>query len=182
MLKVPIETRRLVIRQFQSDDWQHVHSYLADPAVMAYIVTEDPYTKAQAREFVARNSGEEAKALAVTLKAGGILIGHLVFRPWLAPQTYEIGWTINKAYHGQGYATEAASALLQYAFAELKLHRVISVCQPENTASYRVMEKIGMRREGWFRQCAQGRDGKWWDEYFYAVLAEERNHAALTPA
>jgi RimJ/RimL family protein N-acetyltransferase len=97
----------------------------------------------------------------------------MVFHPWFEQRTYEIGWTIHPAYQRQGYATEAAAALLHYGFAEMKLHRIIATCQPENVASYRVMEKIGMRREGHFQQCIYRGDDQWWDEYFYAMLAQE---------
>ena len=80
---------------------------------------------------------------------------------------------------GKGYATEAANALLWYGFETLQAHRIIATCQPENPASYRVMEKIGMNREGHFRKCNYRGQNIWWDEYFYAILDEEwiRNHA-----
>jgi RimJ/RimL family protein N-acetyltransferase len=55
----------------------------------------------------------------------------------------------------------------------LKAHRVIATCQPENVASWRVAEKLGLRREGHFRACLYRAPGVWWDEYFYALLAEE---------
>ncbi len=80
---------------------------------------------------------------------------------------------LHRDHHGQGYATEAARALLGYGFEELDLHRIIATCQPENPASYRVMEKLGMRREGHFRQCIDRGQGVWWDEYFYALLKDE---------
>lgn len=111
--------------------------------------------------------------MAVALKADKVLIGHIVFHPWFAPQTHEIGWVFNKRYHGQGYATEAAYALLEYGFERLRLHRVIATCQPENVPSYRVMEKLGMRREGHFQKCIYRGESRWWDEYFYAMLEEE---------
>ena len=170
----PIETQRLRLRPFVQTDWQAVHAYTADPGVMTYMLDLDgPLTEEQARQFVAENTGDEARAVAITLKPGNQLIGHLVFHPWFAPRTYEIGWLLGKSYHGQGYAPEAAAAMLKYGFEELLLHRVIATCQPENVPSYRVMEKIGMRREGWFRKCIYRDDGTWWDEYFYALLEEE---------
>ena len=96
-----------------------------------------------------------------------------MFHPWFAPQTYELGWVFHRAYHGHGYATEAAEALLRYSFEALPLHRVIATCQPQNVASWRVAEKLGLRREGHFRQCLRRLENQWWDEYFYALLAEE---------
>jgi ribosomal-protein-alanine N-acetyltransferase len=167
-----IETQRLRIRSFQPNDWQAVYDYTSDPAVMMYI-PEGPFTPEQAKAFVADNMGEQARFVAVLLKTGDMLVGHMEFHPWFAPQTYEIGWIFNRACHGHGYATEAAMALLQYGFETLRLHRMIATCQPENIASCRVMEKLGMRREAHFRKCIRRPDNQWWDEYFYALLEEE---------
>ncbi len=167
-----IETQRLRIRSFQRDDWQAVYDYTSDPAVMMHF-PEGQFTPEQARAFVADNMGEHARAVAVLFKRADMLIGHMEFHPWFAPQTYEIGWVFNRVYHGQGYATEAALALIRYGFEALHLHRIIATCQPENVASWRVMEKLGMRREAHFRKCVRRPDNRWWDEYFYALLEEE---------
>lgn len=140
--------------------------------VMAFI-PDGPYNKVQARQMIEANVGEIAEIFPVILKTECKLIGHMVFHPWFAPRTYEIGWVFHPAYHGKGYASEAARALLCYAFEVLNCHRVIATCQPENKASFRVMEKIGMRREGHFRKCIYRNKYLWWDEYFYAILEEE---------
>jgi RimJ/RimL family protein N-acetyltransferase len=95
------------------------------------------------------------------------------FHLWFGPATYEIGWAFRADRQGRGYATEAALALMAFAFVELRCHRVIATCQPENVASWRVMEKLGMRREAHFRQGLHQPSGEWWDEYFYALLADE---------
>ena len=167
-----VETQRLRIRSFQPNDWQAVYDYTSDPAVMMYI-PEGPFTPELAKAFVADNMGEQARFVPVLLKTEDMLVGHMVFHPWFAPRTYEIGWVFNGAYHGHGYATEAAMALLQYGFERLHLHRIIATCQPENVASCRVMEKLGMRREAHYRKCIRRADNRWWDEYLYALLEEE---------
>ena len=172
MLTHPIETQRLLIRPFDLKDWEEVHAYTSDPNVMMYI-PEGQLTEEQTKEFVVKNLDEQATAFAVILKPGNKLIGHMLFHPWFAPRTYEIGWVFHQAYHRRGYATEAALALLRYGFEELQLHRVIATCQPENIPSYRVMEKVGMRREGFFQKCIYRDDTTWWSEYFYAMLEEE---------
>ncbi len=172
MLQSVLETQRLLVRRFAPEDWTAVAAYATDASVMAYI-EEGVLTEEQVRAFIARNMTAEAQAFPVILKADRQLVGHMIFHPWFAPRTYEVGWVIHPACQGHGYAPEAAQALLRYAFAELHAHRVVATCQPENRPSYRVMEKIGMRREGHFRQCIYRGDGVWWDEYFYAILAEE---------
>jgi RimJ/RimL family protein N-acetyltransferase len=172
MLTGPIETARLVIRPLEPTDWRAVYDYTSDPQVMTYL-PEGPFTEADAQAFVAKSGTDQEAAYAVVRKPEMDLIGHMVFHPWFAPQTYEIGWVFHKAHHRRGYATEAALALLKYSFEVLRLHRVIATCQPENIASYRVMEKIGMRREGYFQKCIYRGNGIWWSEYFYALLEEE---------
>ena len=166
-----VETPRLLLRPFAPDDWRAVHAYASDPAVMKYIpggaMSED-----QVRAFAGQNEGDEAKA-AVVLKPEDRLIGHLPFHPWYAPRIYEIGWVFDPRYHGRGYATEAAAALLRHGFETLGLHRIVATCQPENAASWRVMEKIGMRREAHFRRCFQVDESTWLDEYLYAILEED---------
>ncbi|MEQ3595549.1 GNAT family protein, partial [Bacillus albus] len=101
-----------------------------------------------------------------------ILIGHIVFHKYFGEHTFEIGWVFNPKYFNKGYASEAAQATLKYGFKEMKLHRIIATCQPQNTPSYRLMERIGMRREGYFRKCIP-HGNEWWDEYYYAILEEE---------
>jgi RimJ/RimL family protein N-acetyltransferase len=172
MLFPTLHTQRLTIRPFSAADWQHVYAYTSNPLVMAYMPS-GILTQAQAQEFVERHSSDQAEAAAVVLTATQHLIGHIIFHPWFAPQTYEIGWAFNPGWHHQGYATEAAHALLTYGFTTLQLHRIIATCQPENIASFRVMEKLGMRREGHFLQCIDRGNGVWWDEFFYAILHAE---------
>ena len=172
MITQCIESQRLQIRLFRENDWPAVAAYTALPSVMEYM--QGVQTTDQTRAFVTQNAtGTAVTAYALVLKAEATLIGHMVFHPWFAPRTYEIGWVLHPDYHRQGYASEAAAALLRYGFAEMKLHRIIATCQPENPASYGVMEKIGMRREGHFQQCIYQGDDHWWDEYFYAMLARE---------
>ena len=168
----PLETERLRIRPFTPEDWPAVHAYTGDAATMHYMEGR-PMDESQTRQFIAENIGEDAKHYAVELRDEGLLIGHLAFHPWWSTHTYEIGWVLHPRYHGQGYATEAAAAMLRHGFETLRLHRVIATCQPENPASWRVMEKLGMRREGHFRKGHALHEETWWDEYFYAMLEED---------
>ncbi|WP_058308196.1 GNAT family N-acetyltransferase [Gracilibacillus massiliensis] len=168
-----IETNRLLIRKFEPKDWNFVYEYTSDRKVMKYI-PEGIFDEEAAKEFVEHNSGDYAEKFPVIKKDENTLIGHIVFHKWFGEHTYEIGWVFHPKYYNRGYATEAAKAVLEYGFNQLNLHRIIATCQPENVASYRVMEKIGMRREGYFKKCIPHGD-EWWGEYFYAVLKEEWN-------
>jgi len=83
-----------------------------------------------------------------------------------------IGWLLGKAFEGRGYATEAVSVLLDHLFFSEGFHRAYARTGADNERSWRLMERVGMRREGHFvRSCFH--DGAWRDEYLYAVLADE---------
>ncbi|UYG97600.1 GNAT family N-acetyltransferase [Cytobacillus firmus] len=166
-----LKTERLTIRKFKSEDWQAAYEYTSNPEVMRYI-PEGVFTEETAKEFIRKNI-EKADHFPVFID-GDILIGHIGFHKYFGNHTYEIGWVFNPKFYNKGYASEAAYAVLKYGFEKLGLHRIIATCQPENPPSYRVMEKIGMRREGFFKKCIPHGD-EWWDEYYYAILKEEWN-------
>jgi RimJ/RimL family protein N-acetyltransferase len=95
-------------------------------------------------------------------------------------QEADIGYEFAPAYWGQGYATEAAQAIMAFGFTELKVHRIWSWCIAENVGSARVMEKLGMRQEGRLREN-EWIKGRWWDTLVYGVLDyewRERNQAS----
>jgi RimJ/RimL family protein N-acetyltransferase len=167
-----VETDRLRIRRFRPDDWAGVHAYASDAATNTYLGV-GVMTEEQCRAWVDRQSGDEWAGLAVALRLDDSVIGHLILRAESEHRTREIGWVIHERARGQGYATEAARALLRHCFETLDLHRVFATCQPENVASWRVMEKLGMRREGHFHRSVHQESGEWWDEYLYAILQEE---------
>ncbi|RST59994.1 N-acetyltransferase [Siminovitchia terrae] len=168
-----ITTERLLIRQFKQDDFPFVYAYVSDEETMHYL-PEDTFTEGDTIKFIEKHRRDNPEAFSVVLLETNEVIGHIIFEIYFGKHTYEIGWVFNKMFHGNGYATEAARAIIAYAFETLNLHRVVATCQPENTASYRVMEKIGMRREGFFKQCIPYKD-TWWDEYSYAILQPEYN-------
>lgn len=91
--------------------------------------------------------------------------------------TWVLGYVFNKDHHGKGYATEAAKALLVDLFANGGAHRVIAMCNTLNTASWKLLERLGMCREGhlhknvWFSKDENG-NPKWQDNYEYAILKE----------
>ena len=166
-----LETERLLIRQFTMDDVEEVYEYTSNPVVMKYI-PEGVMTEEETKKFILENIEVKAEKYAVILKEENRLIGHIAFFRYFGEHTYEIGWVFNPEYYNRGFATEAADTILNYGFRKLKLHRIIATCQPENISSYRIMEKIGMRREGYFKKCIP-HELEWWDEYYYAILAEE---------
>lgn len=176
-----IETSRLRLRPIVESDAPAIFAYRSDPLVTAFL-PEGVLDEAAARAFAQEHAGEDGKAVAVIEKANGRLIGDMPYHAWFGPRTYEIGWAFHRTAQGKGYATEAAQALLAHAFGALKAHRVIATCQPENPSSWRVAEKLGMRREAHFRSALYQPSGEWWDEYFYAILADEYEAAQAAAA
>ena len=94
-----------------------------------------------------------------------------------ARKSWEIGYCVLPKYRRRGYCAEAVSALLKIAFEEYGAHRVVAMCSSRNEGSWRVIEKIGMTREGLFRQelpC----NNEWVDQFFYAMLESEYKSAS----
>jgi RimJ/RimL family protein N-acetyltransferase len=111
--------------------------------------------------------------IAITSKATQSLIGDCALKIHLEdPRQATIGITLAHGFHGQGFALEAAATLLNYAFEELGLHRVRADTDTRNTAAWRLLERLGMRREAHLKQSLWFK-GRWTDEYFYAILKRE---------
>lgn len=173
-----IITERLRLREFVADDWPAVLAYQSDPRYQRfYELTEQ--TERGAREFVAMFLDQQQaqprlkSQLAGTLKATGELIGNCGVR-LNAPGAREadIGYELNPEFWGNGYASEAARAMVEYGFTALGVHRIWSWCIADNTASARVLEKLGMRQEGRLRENEFFKE-RWWDTLMYAILEPE---------
>ncbi len=93
-------------------------------------------------------------------------------RQWEAIREWEVGWGIHPAEWGKGYATEAAWYLMDWGINQLNIHRIVAYCHADNSASVRVMQKLGMHQDGRLRET-RWLNGGWWDEYVYAVLEKE---------
>ena len=173
---LPIETERLLLRDFRKDDVDAVHVYAIDPEVIRYM-DWGPNTLEVTREVIDRNIARQASwprtqlDLAVELKATGALIGVISLHDANTDNS-AFGYCYNSAYWQQGYGTEAARAMAQIAFTRLGHHRIWATCDARNHGSYRIMENVGMRREGHLLKDVKARDG-WRDSYLYAILAEE---------
>lgn len=176
----PVTTTRLVIRPATPDDCEAVFGFRRLPEVYAWI-TQAPLTLAEFREQWL-DPASLAKTLVIELD--GRIVGDLMVSirdAWgqgeVAGLTLgveaELGWVLHPSYAGQGLATEAVEAVLGLCFGPLGLRRVVALCFADNTASWRLMERVGMRRESHTVRDSLHRSGTWLDGYSYAVLAEE---------
>lgn len=164
------------MRRFKTTDLVPFLAYLNDPHVARYQSWES-YTEQQAREVIAQQQdlapGRPGQwfTFALELKETGTLIGHVALSTREDAQA-EIGFTLARSAHGKSLAFEAAACVIEYAFTKLKLHRLTAIADCENERSVALLERLGMRREGHFRQNIWFK-GKWGSEYLYAVLREE---------
>ncbi|MGI5237706.1 GNAT family N-acetyltransferase [Dactylosporangium sp. CA-139066] len=173
----PIRTERLTLRPFAAGDLDDLHALTGDPQVVRYLYWE-VHTPEETREALARRMGqdaltEEGQWLVLAMDLDGRVIGQVVLK-WASRvhRQGELGFVLNPAFHGRGYAREAAEAMLRLAFEGLGLHRVYGACDTRNEGSWRLLERLGMRREAHFVEDELFK-GEFGDQYIYAVLARE---------
>lgn len=174
-----LETERLILRQFTPEDFDAVHSYASCEENTVYMVW-GPNTAEQTKQFINMAIKEAEKEpctnyqYAAILKETEKLIGACNLA--ISGDEAETGWILHRDYWKHGYGTEMGKAMLDLGFGTHSLHRIIARCDAENYGSYRVMEKIGMRREGLFiegRAAHKASDKAYSDELLYAILKEE---------
>ncbi len=174
---LPLRTARLVLRSYRDDDVDATLAYYGDPNVARYLLGE-PFTRSDAERVVRERKPlidpqQPGDRLALVAELDGRVIGDLVLQLKGPPTSIaEIGWVFHPGCHGQGYATEAARALIDVAFVHYGLHRVEAQMDARNTASARLCERLGMTQEAQLRQNWFSK-GEWTDTLVYGVLAGE---------
>lgn len=176
----PVHTARLTLRPATPVDADATWAYRRLEPVGEWL-TEIPTSLEAYRSMFA----DPARlAATVIVELDGTLIGDFMLRvddAWAQAEVadqararqVELGWVLDPAHTGQGYATEAVRALLTYCFDELRVRRVVATCFLANDTSWRLMERVGMRREAHAVADALHRSGRWLDTVTYAVLADE---------
>jgi [ribosomal protein S5]-alanine N-acetyltransferase len=174
-----LETARLLLREYEAGDYDDLREIDGDPEVQRYrgghTITEE-----QTRGWIARTEvlrREEPRTrypLVLARKDGGEVVGACLLNV-SSPERREaeLGYLVKRRHWGRGYTTEAARAVLGFGFGTLGLHRVWAQANPQNPGSWRVMEKLGMRREGHLREAELTASGEWRDVYLYAILDHE---------
>ena len=174
-----IDSERLYMRPFKDEDAESMLEYHSDPEICRYIPW-DVRNLAEVQESIEKNKDAytlnaegDYLSLALIRKSDDQLIGQMnsMYRS-TEHKKAEFGYVINPKFGGQGYASEAASALITALFDSGLFHRVIANIDVRNDPSWKLVERIGMRREAhyiqdyWFK-------GEWTDSYIYAVLKSE---------
>jgi RimJ/RimL family protein N-acetyltransferase len=175
----PIETARLTLRPFTPDDLDDVYAYQSRPEVARYLhwAARDLAEVRRALAEQCRETRLDAEGdwltFAVVWREADRVVGEVGLK-WLSGEHRqgETGFVFNPDYQGRGLATEATERMLDLGFDGLGWHRIIGSCDARNRASARLMERIGMRREGHLRHTELVK-GEWADELVYAILDRE---------
>ncbi|MFC0673323.1 GNAT family N-acetyltransferase [Brachybacterium hainanense] len=186
-LSWPLRTDRLEIRPGREEDAAAIWTWYRLPEVQEW-TTALPRSEAEHHErWVAQLTEavvglHEDEIIAVGKVARQDAWAQADVAAQARGRQAELGWVLDPAHQGQGLGTEFAAALLEIAFDGLDVRRVEASCFAANTASWRIMEKIGMRREGLFREDSLHRSGRWLDGLTYALLASEHYDPAAHEA
>lgn len=181
-----LRTARLVLRRFRPEDAEDIFAYASDPQMTTWVPWEAHRSLDDSRAFVERvlqkyRERREAEWV-ITLRPGGRVIGTVrlgQYHP--VHRRADLGYAVGRAWWGQGYATEAARAVVAFGFSRLDLNRIWAICDPGNGASERVMQKVGMRFEGVLREHMYEK-GEFRDVKLYAILRRDWEPGAGSPA
>lgn len=180
-----IETERLIMRPFAESDAADVFEYLKEPAVNCF-ASMKLNSLEEAKEEMKKRSGETEYCFAIVLKNNGKVIGEIEAYPERGEphdnasplDTFSPCWMLNSAYQGKGYAYEAAYAFFDYLFSKKKARRIYAYTEDYNLPSQHLCEKLGMRREGFFKEFVSfvnNPDGtpRYENTIQYAILKKE---------
>lgn len=173
--QMQVETQRLIIRDFNMEDWVDVHKYASNHVVTEHMIW-GPNSTAETQAYVEEQITKQQLSdrtdfeFAVILKETNILIGGCGI--YIKENNAEIGYCFNPEWWGSGYATEASKAMLMFGFENFKVHRVFATCRPGNIGSANVLRRIGMKQEGHLREHMWHK-GKFHDSYLFSILEDE---------
>lgn len=170
---------RIILRDHEENDLHEMHAWMSDDEVMRFLpgmkTTSIDETHIRLVESIHENLNPDRSEyfFAVLLKSGEIIgdAGFTLINKREYSGIASMGYFLNSAYWGRGYAVEAANLLIKFAFEELGLHKMTAGCDAENTASERVMIKCGMIKEAHLKRHAFV-NGVWRDRLEYATFRE----------
>jgi len=169
-----METERLLLRNLTEDDVQDVFEFRGDPEIMQYIprpIAQNPEDAKMVIEMMTGFTANNEKInWGVVEKATGKLLGSFGFvRFNYESYRAEVGYILNKNYHGKGYAKEALAPILDYGFNEMGLHSIEAVIRAENTPSMKLIEKFGFTKDAYFKDYIN-HNGAFYDAVVYSLV------------
>jgi RimJ/RimL family protein N-acetyltransferase len=184
-MQLTIETERLILRPLRAEDVADLLEYQSHPEIVRYIPWPER-TREQVVEALAKTIAESKDSLSESgdfivfaweLKSTGKVIGQSNSGlESTRDQLVDIGWVTHQDFQRQGYAFEATHALMEYIFKNFPIHRIIANIDTRNPESAKLAEKLGMRREGEFKD-SEFFKGDWCSMWLYAILRDEFKHA-----
>lgn len=173
------KTERIIIRPVGIGDKESIFSYRADPETNKFL-SLIPHTVDDVEEFIKKSSFEmnvpgKWFQFVIIEKVTNQLIGDIgihFLEIDSENKQVEIGYTLDRRFRGNGYATEALSVIINYLITSLNKHRIIASIDPTNIASIKLIERLGFRKEAHFIESLFFH-GKWVDDLVYAILAKE---------
>ncbi len=165
-----IVTERLLIRDFHASDAEDLHEILGDAETMKYC--EPAYTFEQTQSFLQSFCIVQKGAFAVVHKDSQKVIGYVLFNAWKTA-VYEIGWIFNKNFWRQGYAYEACSSIITYAFEKMNVVKVVAETI-DKQKSIGLMKKLGMKLGETQKDATKDSFGNFADMYVYEITRNER--------
>lgn len=177
-MDIKLETERLIVRENRWEDLEDLHRLLSGPE-MHFLQDIRSENKADSEENLRVSTTEACKTdrekyfLAIEEKETGAFVGQIgftVLEKYPGGHISEMGYFILEEFWGKGYVTEAAKAVLKFAFQETNCHKMLIGCNVKNTASENIMKKLGAKKEAHF-ESHQYLDGKWCDRVVYGAFS-----------
>lgn len=173
-----LETPRLILRKMAMTDAQDMYDYSSDPEVSRHVLWDAhrsvQESRAYLRYILRQYRYNEPSSWGIELRETGRLIGTIGFMWWNKDnRSAEIGYSLSRAHWNHGYMTEALREVIDFGFNEMALHRIEAQHETTNPASGRVMEKVGMRKEGVLRGRLYNK-GRYVDVALYAILRGDK--------
>lgn len=173
---VTLKTQRLDLREFALDDYSDLHRMGSNPDVRRYMgrpINTEQDTEEWVNHALENREETPRKEYQFVVILDSQFIGACDFNvhSWEREEG-EVGYMLDTPYWGKGYATEISKELIRFGFTELGMHRIIAKCDSRNTASFRVMEKCGMKREAELRDYRKTETG-WSNRLIYSILKHE---------
>jgi RimJ/RimL family protein N-acetyltransferase len=178
LIMTTLETKRLILRPVHLDDAARIEELASEyELAKTTLHVPSPYPEGGGKDFVEVFSKKENLVLfAMVEKESDSLIGLINLNLTPAYDRGELGYWVGRPYWGRGFGTEAAQAVTEYGFDELKLNKVFAGAYSDNPGSWRIMEKLGMTHEGTWKQHAK-RFGRYIDLTYYGLLREDYEKA-----
>ncbi|MER2063440.1 MAG: GNAT family protein [Alkalibacterium sp.] len=168
-----IETERLKLRPVTLADAEDMYEYASDEETTYYVFERHSCFNKTEEAIVNYFIKDPLGKFGIELKASRKLIGTIDLRVKHEKHRAIMGYVLNKDYQGKGYMTEAAHAVLEHAFLTLNIDCVAALHDERNEASGRVMDRLGMEKEGVMRHVGEWKNGEYFNDVYYSILKQE---------